>query len=207
MTELLLVRHGQSEFNAQHRWENWECQSPLTAQGGAEAQALAERLTSESDIAALYTSPLSRARQTAHFVGKALGITPVEIDGLREVNVGHVGGLTQEEFAARFPEAFPRWQDRRDMEFTWPGGEKRADFFRRAARAMDEIVTRHPHDKVLVACHGGVIRATLAYYLPDDYSEWWTYPLHTGSLTRLSVTANGSRLLTLNEYTGAEETG
>lgn len=207
MTELLLIRHGQSQFNAQHRWESWEHHSPLTAQGEAEAQALAERLAPEKDIAALYASPLTRARQTAQTVGKALGIPPVEVDGLREVNVGYVGGLTHEEFEARFPEEYPLWQDRSNMEFTWPGGELRADFFRRAARAADEIVARHPHDKVAVVCHGGVIRATLAYYLPADHSEWWAYPLHTGSLTRLQVTPNGSKLLTLNEYVAVEQTG
>jgi probable phosphoglycerate mutase len=207
MTELLLIRHGQSQFNAQHRWENWERHSPLTAQGEAEAQALAERLSSEDGIDGLYTSPLTRARQTAQIIGKARGIDPVAVDGLREVNVGHVGGLTHEEFAARFPEAFPRWQDRGDVEFIWPGGEKRADFFRRAARAVDEIVARHPGDKVIAVCHGGVIRAAVAYYLPDDYGEWWTYPLHTGSLTRLWVAPNGSKLLTLNEYTAVEQTG
>jgi broad specificity phosphatase PhoE len=207
MTELLLIRHGQSEFNAQHRWENWERQSPLTAQGEAEAQALAERLASENGIAALYTSPLTRARQTAHSVGKALGILPVEVDGLREVNVGHVGGLTREEFDSRFPQAFARWQDRKDVEFTWPGGEKRAGFFLRASRAVDKIVAKHLHDKVIVVCHGGVIRAALAYYLPDDYSEWWAYPLRTGSLTRLSITPNGSKLLTVNEYKDVGETG
>jgi broad specificity phosphatase PhoE len=207
MTELLLIRHGQSEFNAQHRWENWERHSPLTQQGEAEAQALAERLVPEKDIAALYTSPLTRARQTAQIVGKALGMTPVEREGLREVNVGHVGGLTHEEFATRFPEAFPRWQDRRDVEFTWPGGEVRADFFRRAAQAVDEIVARHPHDKIVVVCHGGVIRAALAYYLPTDYGAWWTYSLHTGSLSRLCVSPNGSKLLTLNQYTALEQTG
>ncbi len=200
MTELLLIRHGESQFNAEHRWAGWEHESPLTQRGEAEAQVLAERLATERGIAALYTSPLVRARQTAQFVGKALGLLPVVRTGLREVNVGHVGGLTDDEFAATFPEAFVRWQDRTDIEFTWPGGEKRAGFFRRAAQAVADIVAQHGENKVIVVCHGGVIRATLAYYLPNDYGEWWTYSLHTGSLTRLWVTVNGSRLLALNEH-------
>ena len=140
MTELLLVRHGQSQFNAEHRWESWVHQSPLTQQGESEAQALAGRLAAQRDLAAIYTSPLRRAAQTAHVIGKALGMEPIEFDGLREVDVGLVGGLTRDEFGARFPRAFAQRQDRRDMEFSWPGGEKRSDFFQRAAQAMAEIV-------------------------------------------------------------------
>ena len=65
MTELLLVRHGQSLFNAERRWTGWEHKSPLTGQGEAEAQAVAARLAPESDIEAIYSSPLLRAWQTA----------------------------------------------------------------------------------------------------------------------------------------------
>ena len=200
MTELLLVRHGESLFNAQERWVGWEDESPLTAKGVEEAQALAERLATEADILAIYSSPLQRAWQTAQFISKAVGLPPIPVPGLREINVGRVAGLTQAQFALRFPEYQARWKNRADLDFTWPGGEKRADFFRRAASAVGQIINTHPHGKVLVVCHGGVIRATLAHYLPQDYSEWWAYSLHTASLTRLSVAAEGSRLLSLNEY-------
>jgi probable phosphoglycerate mutase len=199
VTELLLIRHGESQFNAEHRWAGWEHESPLTVQGEAEAQTLANRLASESDIEAIYTSPLLRARQTAQIVGKALGLTPITFTDLREVNVGHVGGLTTEEFAARFPEDYERWQDRTDTGFTWPGGENRFDFFQRAAQAVDRIVSMYPNHRVVVVCHGGVIRATLAHYLPNDYGEWWAYSLHTASLTRLLVAPDGNELLTHNE--------
>jgi len=72
MTDLLLIRHGESQFNAEHRWAGWEHASPLTIQGEAEARALAAQLASEHDIQALYNSPLQRARQTAHIIAKAL---------------------------------------------------------------------------------------------------------------------------------------
>jgi broad specificity phosphatase PhoE len=200
MTELLLVRHGQSQFNAERRWENWVHESPLTQQGESEAQALADRLVAESDVAAIYASPLTRAAQTAQIIGQALGMEPIPLAGLREVDVGLVGGLTSDEFEARFPSAFARWRDRRDLGFTWPGGEVRFDFFQRAAQAVGEVVAGHAGEKVVVVCHGGVIRATLAFYLPNDFSEWWSYNLHTGSLSRLEVSPAGNQLLTLNEY-------
>jgi probable phosphoglycerate mutase len=200
MTELLLVRHGQSLFNAERRWTGWEHKSPLTSRGEAEAQAVADRLASERDIEAIHSSPLLRAWQTAQFIAKALGLTPIAHTGLCEVNVGHVGGLTKDEIAATYPEDYEMWRDRSNTAFTWPGGENRYEFFRRAPQAVSEIVSMHPNDKVVVVCHGGVIRATLAHYLPHEYSEWWTYSLPTGSLTRLRVTPNGNKLLTLAEY-------
>ena len=200
MTELLLVRHGESRFNAERRWAGWEDHSPLTALGEAEAQAVANRLATEGDIVELYASPLLRAWQTAQIISKTLGIAPVPQEGLREVNVGRVGGLTMDEFAAQFPSDYDGWRERSNVGFTWPGGENRYRFFLRAGRAVDQIACSHPDEKVVVVCHGGVIRATLVYFLPEECREWWTYRVHTGSLTRLSVGSNGNRLLTLNEY-------
>jgi broad specificity phosphatase PhoE len=200
VTDLLLVRHGESQFNAERRWAGWEDFSPLTALGKAEAQAVANRLASEGDIAALYASPLLRARQTAQVIAKTLGIAAVLHDGLREVNVGRVGGLTMDEFATKFTSHYQSWQERSNVGFTWPGGENRHEFFLRAGRAVEQIVSKHPGERVVVVCHGGVIRATLVYFLPEECSEWWTYRVHTGSLTRLSVGSNGNRLLALNEY-------
>ncbi len=200
MTELLLVRHGESQFNAERRWAGWDDFSPLTALGEAEAHAVASRLALEDGIGALYASPLLRAWQTAQIISKTLGIGPVQHDGLREVNVGQVAGLTMEEFATQLPGHYERWQERSDSGFTWPGGENRHEFFLRAGRAVEEIANGHPGEKVVVVCHGGVIRATLVYFLPQECGEWWTYRLQTGSLTRLAVGSNGNRLLALNEY-------
>jgi len=195
-----LIRHGESQFNAERRWAGWEDLSPLTASGEAEAQAVANRLVLEDDIAALYSSPLLRAWQTAQIISKTLGIAPVLHEGLREVNVGRIGGLTMDDFAAQFPSDYESWRERSNLGFTWPGGENRYQFFLRAGLAVEQIASMHPDEKVVVVCHGGVIRATLVYFLPEECREWWSYRVHTGSLTRLLVGSNGNRLLALNEY-------
>jgi len=200
VTELILVRHGESQFNAEHRWAGWEHESPLTLRGVSEAENTARLLSSEDDVSVVYSSPLTRARQTAEIIGESLGLPPVIVEGLKEVNVGQIAGLTQSEFRDRYPDVYSRWQNRVDTQYTWPGGEQRAGFFRRAAQTIQEIIDRHPHDKVVVVCHGGVIRASLGYLLPDSYSEWWTYSLHTASVTRIQVRPEGSKLVSLNEY-------
>ena len=206
MTELILVRHGESQFNAEHRWAGWEHESPLTPRGVHEAQNTARLLSGENDISAIYSSPLTRARQTAEIIGDSIGLHPVLVEGLKEVNVGCIAGLTQSEFAEKYPDVYARWQNRADAQFTWPGGEQRAGFFRRAAQTIQQILERHPHDKVAVVCHGGVIRASLAYLVPESHAEWWTYSLHTASVTRMQIGPEGPKLVSLNEYQDGVET-
>ena len=200
MTELLLVRHGESQANLEQRWASWEAEVPLSPQGQAEAEALARRMAFERGVDALYASPLLRAQQTAEHIARALGLSPIMLPGLCEINVGQVAGLTNAEFAQSLPDVHARWQNRDDSEYTWPGGEKRADFFHRVAQTVEGIVAAHPAGKVAVVCHGGVIRATLAHYLPATHGQWWAYRLHTGSLTRLLVAPDGNALLALNEH-------
>jgi broad specificity phosphatase PhoE len=201
MTEFVFVRHGQTEANVAGRWEGWS-EGTLTPCGRAQAEALARRLVGEfgrRGIAAIYTSPLRRAGETAQIVAAALGLAPVGVEGLKEINFGALDGIKLEEMEAQHPELFARWKDRKDMQFRWPGGERRIDFFRRAARACDEILSRHSEDRVVVVTHGGTLRACLAHLLPEQMSDWWGYTLDNCGLTRVSVDGEDARLLVLND--------
>ncbi|HEY5099343.1 MAG TPA: histidine phosphatase family protein, partial [Gaiellaceae bacterium] len=95
MTTLLLVRHGETDWNAERRWQG-HADVPLNDRGREQARVLAEQLTGES-IDAIYSSDLSRARDTADIVGVRLGV-PVVVDAdLREIDVGPIEGMTAEE--------------------------------------------------------------------------------------------------------------
>jgi len=199
MTELLLVRHGQTDGNLQGRWQGWDG-TPLNQQGEWEAALIAQRLAQTKDaIAALYASPLRRAWQTAERIGEALNLCPVPHDGLKEMNFGQISGITLDEFRERFPDLHKRWTDKMDLSFTFPGGEQRVQFFQRVGEAMAGIVARHPDQKVVVVAHGGSLRACLVHYLPAQFSQWWTYELGNCSLTRLEVRAGQGKLLILND--------
>ncbi|MCX7681819.1 MAG: histidine phosphatase family protein [Anaerolineae bacterium] len=202
MTELILVRHGQSYANVAGRWDGWS-EDELTPLGRKQSEALAERLASEygGEVAALYTSPLNRALQTAQIIGAALGLPPITVENLKEINFGELSGITLERMAREHPALFSRWKDRSDMEFQWPGGEKRGDFFRRVARACDAIILKHPHERVIVVAHGGTVRACLAYLLPDQLAQWWGYELANCGLTVVTVEEGRARLITLNDKT------
>jgi broad specificity phosphatase PhoE len=199
MAKLLFIRHGQTRANATGHWQGWS-DPPLTAHGRSQAEAVDRRLTAEKgQIKAVYTSPLRRASQTAQAIGATLGLQPTPVDQLKEIHFGQLEGVTLQEMEARFPALFARWQDKRDMTFHWPGGERRSDFFSRVAGACQLILARHPDDKVVIVAHGGTIRACLAELLPREMGEWWTYSLDNGGLTRVHATGSNARLLVLND--------
>jgi broad specificity phosphatase PhoE len=206
MIEMLFVRHGQTHANATGYWQGWS-DSPLNSTGHSEAEAIARRLAAEQkQIEALYTSPLRRALQTAQVIGTRLALSPRVLDQLKEIHFGKLEGVTLTEMEDQFPELYAQWQDKMDMTFRWPGGERRADFFARAAQACELIRTRHEGDRVIIVAHGGTIRACLAHLLPDLMERWWAYPLDNAGLSRVQATSSDARLLVLNETSHLPQT-
>jgi broad specificity phosphatase PhoE len=139
MTELLLVRHGETDWNAEGKLQG-HTDRPLNDYGRRQAQALADRLAGES-IDAVYASDLSRARETAEILGAKLGL-PVLVDpDLREKNWGNWEGLTSDE--------------RLHIEFEGETSEAHRD---RTLSAVHRIVERHPGGRIVVVTHGGSLR-------------------------------------------------
>ncbi len=152
---LLLLRHGQSVWNADGRWQG-RADVELSALGEAQAREAAGRLAA-GDFNRLVSSNLQRARRTAEILGEALGLA-VEIDPeLREIDVGEWQGLTRAEIRARAPGALADWSEGR-TEST-PGGELRADLTERARLALLRAAAASaPGDRVLLVSHGALIR-------------------------------------------------
>ena len=160
MTKLLLVRHGETDWNAEGRLQG-QTDRPLNEYGRRQAHQLAEELEGE-ELEAIYSSDLARARETAEIVGRRLEI-PVELDpDLREKDWGTWEGLTAVE------------RDR--VEFV---GECTAAHQERILRALRRIAERHRHDGVvLVVTHGGSMRrvqtAAMGMALPvvENCGRW-----------------------------------
>ncbi|HEV7133000.1 MAG TPA: histidine phosphatase family protein [Gaiellaceae bacterium] len=143
MTTLLLVRHGETDWNAEGRLQG-HTDRPLNDFGRRQAAALAERLAGDP-IDAIYASDLSRARETAEILGARLGLPVVLEPGLRERNWGTWEGLTGSE------------RDR--VEYIGEAPDEHAERVLAAVRAIAE---RHPHGRVLVVTHGGSLRRVQA---------------------------------------------
>jgi probable phosphoglycerate mutase len=157
-TRLFLVRHGQSTWNREHRIQG-QLDPPLSEQGRGQAALLAARLAGRR-FAGLYASDLKRAFETAEIIGASVHLAPQPNPSLREVYLGEWEGLTADEIAIRFPQAWARWVEEPDWDVV-PGGEGEEDFGRRVGTALDELVARHQHGDVLVVTHGGVIQVAL----------------------------------------------
>lgn len=163
MTTILLARHGESDWNRAERWQG-HADRPLTDLGRDQARELAERLA-ETELDAVYSSDLQRARETAEIVARSQGLDVHVMNELREVDVGSWSGLTRSEAQTQFPEAFRRWTDGGEG---WEDGETYQELSGRVVGAAHAIAERHPGERVLVVAHGGSIRAVHAAALGVD---------------------------------------
>jgi probable phosphoglycerate mutase len=149
VTRILVVRHGQSEWNADGRWQGQE-NPPLTELGQQQAVHAAQAVGA---VDAVYASPLDRAATTAHLIAEMLGIGPVVLlGGLMERHAGEWQGLTRDQIDRAFPgyleagQRPPGWEDDDLVEA-------------RVMSALDTIADEHPDGHVLAVAHAGVIFA------------------------------------------------
>ena len=165
-TTILLARHGETDWNRDGRFQG-QADPPLNEHGREQARKLAERLSAQR-FAALYTSPLRRARETAEIVAGRLGLAVEPVDDLQEIHVGSWSGLTRDEVQGRFPAAYARW-----LTFAagWDDGETYDELTRRVVAAVLGVARRHPGERILIVTHGGPIRALLAAAEGLTYAE------------------------------------
>lgn len=153
-TRLCIVRHGETAWNAEHRVQG-QLDVALNDTGRAQAQAVARALLGER-FAAIYSSDLSRARQTAEPVARQLSMRMLVESGLRERHYGIFERLTYAEIKQRHPEDYARFE-RRDPEYDFRTGEGLRAFSERAVRCVRALAGRHPGESILVVTHGGVL--------------------------------------------------
>jgi broad specificity phosphatase PhoE len=158
VTTILLARHGETDWNREGRFQG-HADPPLNEAGRAQAAKLAAELKGV-DLAAVYSSPLRRALETAKLVASEHDLQPVALDALREVDVGSWEGLTRPEVGARFPEQLARWLD---YDLGWEDGESYEEMGRRVVAALLELGAAHRGERILAVTHGGPIRATFAF--------------------------------------------
>lgn len=157
-TRLLLVRHGESIWNREHRIQG-QLDPPLSDDGRRQAARLGRRLAGRR-FAGFYSSDLKRALETSQAIGQAAGAQPTPMLELREIFLGEWEGLRTDEIAERYPEAWARWRREPSWDLV-PGGEGAAPFESRVGSAFDQIFERHRDGDVLVVTHGGVIQVAL----------------------------------------------
>ena len=152
MTELIVVRHGETDWNRQHRFQG-QIDVPLNDIGRAQAQRLAQRLADES-FDAVVASDLQRARATAELAaaGHAIASEPL----WREQAFGVLEGLDAPTIIEQHPQLWAHWL-RHDADYALPGGESVRMFHQRVLQAVQRLVQAHAGARIAVFTHGGVL--------------------------------------------------
>ena len=152
---ILLIRHGQSTWNAEGRWQG-QADPPLSELGEEQARDAARRLRA-GDFSRLVASDLQRARRTAELLAEALGLAVETDPDLREIDVGDWTGLTRAEIDALAPGALADWSEGRSE--STPGGELRRHLTDRACAVLRRVAGEAgADDRVLLVSHGALIR-------------------------------------------------
>jgi broad specificity phosphatase PhoE len=189
-TRILLVRHGQSTWNALGKWQG-RADPPLSPLGQQQAKSAAARI---GMVDAVMASPLVRARQTAEIIAEGIGVGPVDTDDrLIETDAGDWTGLTFHEIRT----GWPGWLD----QHKWPDNfEKEIDIVARMAEALIDIAARHPGASVVAVTHSGAMRnldRSLGDHdpsIPNLAARWY-------DVNDLSITGGERLLLADPEHT------
>jgi probable phosphoglycerate mutase len=189
---LCLVRHGETDWNVERRLQG-HIDIPLNERGRAQAENTARSLAGMR-FAALYTSDLARARQTAAAITRRLTM-PEHIDPrLRERHYGLFQGLTYDEAARRHPEFYRRFTAR-ELAFSFPEcGESLHAFADRIRAALHEIALRHRGDHVLIVTHGGVLDIAYRIAAGREMESARDFPIPNAALNWIEHGPGGWRL-------------
>lgn len=167
MTDLLLVRHGETDWNRERRWQGGANDLPLNERGREQARGLAANLAG-TRVDAVYSSDLARARETAEIVATATRAPIVLVPELREIDIGEWSGRTRDEIERDDPTAIERAHE---LGYGWLHGETPEELGVRVLGAVRKIAADRPDGCVVVVAHGWVIRALGALAAGRTYLE------------------------------------
>lgn len=170
MTYLYLIRHGETDWNVEGRWQG-QADVPLNAKGREQAAQIARTLA-RVGLKAIYSSDLLRARETAQALVKTTGVTLHYDPRLREIHQGEWQGLLVTEIQARYGEAFQRRLEN-PLAVAPPGGETVEQVRNRVVKAIESILARYPSDRVAVVSHGFALAVIQVHYLGLSIEQVW----------------------------------
>jgi probable phosphoglycerate mutase len=191
-TRIIAIRHGETTWNVDTRIQG-HLDIPLNETGHHQARRMAQALK-DSPITAIYASDLTRAWETAHYLGRVLDVAVTKEEGLRERGFGDFQGMTFAEIEALLPEHSQRWR-KRDPEFAPPGGESLLALRSRVVEAAERLAARHPGELIALVGHGGVMDVLYRAATRLDIQAPRTWALGNTAINRLLWTPEGFTLV------------
>jgi broad specificity phosphatase PhoE len=195
MLHLILVRHGETEWNKQRRYQG-QSDVSLSDLGRRQAELVAKRLADQK-IDVIYASNLKRAWETAQAVAEKIGLKVSPEPRLRELKFGVLEGLTFDEAEAQHPEMISAWLE--DFNNTPDGAETIQDFNARILSLLDDLKWKHDEQVVLLVGHGGSLSEILRVVLELSPEKRWYLEMENASLSEVSIAEDYVALKRLND--------
>lgn len=197
MTRMILVRHGQTEWNRVERFRG-QADVPLNETGLAQAEATGQRVAAEWQPVAVYASPLSRAVRTAEAIASRLGLPVQPHPALIDIDYGQWQGLTPDEVRQRWPEEIDAWYNA-PRRARIPGGETLDELRERAMAAVRALAARHEGQTIALVAHTVVNRVILLAVLGLENDRFWRLRQDTCAVNVFEVEGDVFTLALLND--------
>ncbi|ADU97305.1 alpha-ribazole phosphatase [Thermovibrio ammonificans] len=173
MPRIILVRHGKTVWNAEGRYQG-KMDIPLNEEGKEQARRVGEALKG-FPVKAVYSSPLSRCRDTAAEIAKHHNLEVQVKEGFKEIDHGEWEGLLASEVEKKYPELLKLWRTR-PAEVKMPGGESLRDVYDRAVKAFNEVVSSHSdEDLIVIVGHDATNKVLMCHLLGVDLNKFWAF--------------------------------
>ena len=194
---LILVRHGQTEWNRVERFRG-RADVPLNEAGLAQAEATGRRVAAQWTPTAVYASPLSRAVKTAQAIAQHFDL-PVQVHpSLADIDYGEWQGLTPDEARQRWPEQVHNWYNRPEQAII-PGGETLVDLRTRAMQTVNELAARHVGETIVLVGHTVINRIILLGVLGLGNERFWHLKQDTCAINVFEAEQGDFVLVSLND--------
>ncbi len=197
MLKLYLIRHGETDWNAEGRIQG-HSDIELNERGLEQARCLAARMPEEGSFDAIYASPLRRAYRTAELVGHALKMPIVADARLLERSLGQLEGLTLAEIKEKFPDVHRAWHEG-GVRPHIPGEESRESFVQRTRDFIRDVRAQYATGRVLAITHGGTVNMLLMAGLEIDSERPLPFHIDNASINIVQWGERGARLRVLND--------
>jgi broad specificity phosphatase PhoE len=192
---ILLLRHAETEWNLERRFQGWR-DSPLSAAGREQAGSAA-RLLAAAPLAAVWASPLGRARETAAIIAAPHDLPVREAEAIKEMGFGGWEGLTRDEVRARFPDKLEAWAET-PHEAVWPGAEPLAAVRARALAGLAALRQAHAGQTVCLVSHGITCRILILEALGLGLDRLWSLQLASTGISELEFRDDWTTLHRMN---------
>ena len=196
MTKLILVRHAQTIDNIKFILSG-SIDSKISDTGRKQIKYLTNYLK-DLNIDSIYTTTLSRTKETILEISKLKNIDIIELENLNEINFGDFEGMTFNDIQSLYPDEFQKIIDD-GYNYKYPNGESLVNTYDRVCKEMDKIIKNSEGKTVLICSHGGTIRNIISYLITNTYENHWNFKIDNASVTTIDITDGFSVISKLND--------